>query len=130
MSKAPRRPRGFTLIELMITVAIVGILAAIAYPSYQEHVRKGYRAQAQAHLMDIAHKQQQYFIDNRSFFDGDIESLIAAPEDVGKRYDIDFEPDAGPPPTYVITATPKGPQVGDVELTLDSSGNRGPVDKW
>ena len=44
---------GFTLIELLIAVAIVGILSAIAYPSYQQHVMKTKRAEAQAQLMEL-----------------------------------------------------------------------------
>ena len=62
-----RRHRGFTLIELMITVAIVAILAGIAYPSYKAYVQKGNRASAEAFLMDGAQRQQQYFLHNRIF---------------------------------------------------------------
>ena len=57
-----RAGRGFTLLELMIVVAIVGILASIAYPSYMDHVRKGNRAKAQAFLMDVAQRQQNYLL--------------------------------------------------------------------
>jgi type IV pilus assembly protein PilE len=60
-----RKARGFTLIELMVTVAIVAILAAVAYPSYQNQVKRGRRAAAQAHLMDIAQRQQEYLLDGR-----------------------------------------------------------------
>ena len=79
----------------MITVAIVAILAAIAYPSYQEHVRKGYRAQAQSFLMDVAFRQQQYFIDNRSYA-ADTGTLgLTAPAEVASRYNIVIAPNAG-----------------------------------
>ena len=50
----PANQRGFTLIELMIVIAIVGILAAVAYPSYAEYIRRGHRAEARAALLQGA----------------------------------------------------------------------------
>lgn len=59
--------RGFTLIELMITVAIVGILASVAYPSYRSSVLKGKRAEGRAALLDLAQQQERYMTQNGSY---------------------------------------------------------------
>jgi len=59
--------RGFTLIELMIAVAVVGILAAIAYPSYQDSVRKARRADAKSALLDAAQREERFFTENNQY---------------------------------------------------------------
>ncbi|MQK16898.1 prepilin-type N-terminal cleavage/methylation domain-containing protein, partial [Escherichia coli] len=56
--------RGFTLIELMVAVAIISILAAIAYPSYREYVNRGNRSEGQALLSDAAAAQERYYAQN------------------------------------------------------------------
>ena len=61
------RQKGFSLIELMIVVAIMGILSAIAIPSYVEQVRKGKRADAKVELLRIAQMQESYFVQNMSY---------------------------------------------------------------
>lgn len=72
-----RIQRGFTLIEVMIVVAIIGILAAIAYPSYDEYVKRGNRTEGQALLSDASARQERYFAQNNEYItdDADIAKL-------------------------------------------------------
>ena len=61
--------RGFTLVELMITVLVVGILATVALPSYKEYIIRSNRAAAQSEMMNIANRQQQFLIADRGYAD-------------------------------------------------------------
>ena len=65
----PRAQGGFTLIELMIVVAIVSILAAVAYPAYTDSVRKGKRAEARAALMNLLQQQERYLTQMNTYYD-------------------------------------------------------------
>jgi type IV pilus assembly protein PilE len=69
MSIYSKQQNGFTLIELMITVAIAGILVAIAYPSYTEYVLRGNRTEGQALLNDAAARQERYYAQNNTYAD-------------------------------------------------------------
>jgi type IV pilus assembly protein PilE len=115
--------RGFTLIEVMITVAIVGILTAVALPSYLDHVRKGRRAEAQAYLQTVATRQQQFLVDTRAFVD--LATLgVAQPSAVAAHYTVTLARVAGPPPTFSVTAVPTGAQAAERcgTLAIDQAG--------
>ena len=126
--KSFKRAGGFTLIELMVVVVIVGILAAVGYPSYQDHVKKGRRAAAQSFLLDVASKQQQFLIDARQYALGATfltDLSLTAPTDVSTYYTLTVTPAAATtPPTFTLVATPiaSGAQATDGILTLTHTG--------
>ena len=123
---------GFTLIELMITVAVVTILAAIAFPSYATFMKKSRRGDAEATLMDIAQREQQYLLDARTYAATVAALNTTIPADVSAYYTVVIVPGGAAPPTFVITATPiaGSPQAGDYTLTLDNTGAKTPAGVW
>jgi type IV pilus assembly protein PilE len=124
--------RGFTLIELMITVAVVAILAAIAYPSYTSHVMKASRRAAQAQMLELASREQQYMLAQRSFVP--YATIAAAgyvlPPEIAPHYTPSIVVGTGTLPAYTITFTAQGRQLSDGDLTLNSEGVKAPAAKW
>ncbi|TDG12978.1 prepilin-type N-terminal cleavage/methylation domain-containing protein [Seongchinamella unica] len=130
------KQRGFTLIELMVVVIIVAVLLAIALPAYQNQVRRGNRAAAQAEMLGIANLQQQYLLSNRTYMG--LTELNAS----GYVMDPDVERNYVNPPTitlgggtvpsYTLRFVPKGQQSVDGWLELNSEGDYTSEfpDKW
>lgn len=116
--------RGFTLIELMIAVAVVAILAAIAMPSYREHIRKSRRAEAQSFMMAVAGRQQQFMVDTRAYATTVAGTGIAVPSNVDAAYTVSM-----PAPTasaFTLTLTPKTDQSSERcgTLSIDQNGTK------
>jgi type IV pilus assembly protein PilE len=130
IERTPRQngfPHGFTLIELMIAVAVVGILAAIAYPSYTAYVVRANRSAAASFLFQLANKEAQYMLDARTYT-GTSTDLLSTPPEVAKFYDISITT-AATPPGFTVQAAPKGTQAtrdaACGTLTLDQNGTKG-----
>ena len=126
------KQHGFTLIELMITVAIIGILAAVAYPSYTSYIIKGNRSAAQAQMLDIANRQQQFMLANRAYATKAVltASGYALPTEVSTKYSYNITVGTGAVPDYLITFTAIDSQASDGDLTLNSEGVKTPSSKW
>lgn len=125
---------GFTIIELMIVVTIIGILTSIAWPAYTQYVTRSNRAAAQTEMMDIANRQQQLLLSNRAYAASGSTAWAgtgyALPADLVGKYTYSITVGTGTPPSFTVTFTAAGSQASDGNLTLTSEGVKTPASKW
>ena len=134
-----RSARGFTLVEVLIVVAVITILTTIAWPSYSRYVIRAKRADAQTVMMDISGREEQYLLDARAYtaaLDATGLNLVrqgwtcSATTCSNPNYNITVTATAGPPPAYTINATAVGSQAIDGNLSLNNLGAKTPANKW
>jgi type IV pilus assembly protein PilE len=132
MHRASGAVLGFTLIELMIVVAIIGVLAAVALPAYQQSVRSGGRAEAQSLLLQVAANQERFYSDNNSYSanaDPLAAPAVATITSEAGLYQVAVAACAGGAIAncFIATATPQGNQAADscTTLTITSTGLKG-----
>jgi len=125
-------PEGFSLIELLVVVAVVGILAAVAYPSYQEQLASARRSDMKAELMRLAQYMERLYTEAGCYNPGDdnkCTSDSSGEPDIGTTsdyYSVAFTEDEPTATTFNLEATPKadGPQAGDGIMGINELGQR------
>ncbi|NII09165.1 type IV pilin protein [Oleiagrimonas sp. C23AA] len=118
-----RKQAGFSLIELMIVVAIVAILASIAWPSYRRYVVRSHRTDAKKALLEVAGREERYFYSNNDYTD-QLSELGSSSSAAGQYYSLSIP--VANATTYTVKATAVGSQQRDDELcqsiSLDKTG--------
>ena len=138
-SKLQRNQKGFTLIELMIVVVIIGILAALAIPRFMAATGKAKKSEAKSVLKQIYVLERAYYQEYDAYIsfadDADCEALgFQQPVEAKSRYNYNVVALAGPPATFTATATEETDADGDAivgeTLTMDQDMAIGGTDTW
>ena len=124
MMKTNTKPNGFTLIELMMVVAIIGLLAAIALPQYSDYVVRAKRVEAQGLLLELASFTERFFTETGAYTGVALPFTTSPKEGSNTSYNIAFSV-AAAATVFTLTATPTGSQSVDTDcgaLSLDQAG--------
>jgi len=123
------RHAGFTLLELMIVMMIIGVLAAIAIPSYQAYVDRSNRVAAQQFMLDTANRAEAFRLDRRDY-PANLGALNrSVPADIARHFTIELAGSQASPPAFTLTATPTDAARQPL-MRLLSDGTREPAEKW
>lgn len=124
------KQHGFTLVELVIVISLIGILAMIAIPAYTDSVTKARRTDGQAALMDLMVRQERFYTE-RNTYATDLADLGVSANSAEGFYTLSAAAcGAGITSCVQLTATPGTAQAHDGNLTLNSRGQKLPADKW
>ena len=131
MKRISKDSQGFTLIEMLIVVVIIGILASVAIPSYNQFLQDGRRAEGQSALLDLAARQEQFFLENRTYTNNLANLGLPAPfntENGFYRITIacpqDANANANCTTMYTATATAQNAQAGAGNISYNALGQR------
>jgi type IV pilus assembly protein PilE len=132
MSHLKKTSGGVTLVELLITIVVVGILASVAIPSYRNHILRANRAEAKTALLSIAGGLERCFTRNNTYVNADTTPCTATASlpflVASGNYKIDKDGDGITANKFYLKAVPQAGQVKDVQcgtLTLDYANSRG-----
>ncbi|MGI9210957.1 MAG: type IV pilin protein [Methylococcaceae bacterium] len=124
--------KGMSLIELMMVMALVGILASLGMASYSAYTTRVHRAEAQTFMLMVAGREEEYHLDTREY--ATLTALhLAVPDSMARYYSVELAPDnASQPPGYTLKAIPEPGLAakGEPALELDHLGHSLPPELW